>query len=188
MVSLSSCWSTPVLQSRVARVTGVRNPPGGETGHRHYGEKDALFTTAGRKSIGFSFQVCNVRFPNVSVYRLTQTGFKLEVNDMTAQLKLPGSGALDLDLIGGTPWLGPWTVRSRRKHEKTAPFLTDNRQARVREWFPEEGGEWGMVITGSWAGAGTAGKLRREPIPWTVDEAVAEQDAVQTRVPQRNRS
>ena len=60
-----------------------------------HGEKDVLFTTVGRKSIGFSFQVCNVRFPIVSVYPLTQAGCRLEVNDTTAQLKLPGSGALD---------------------------------------------------------------------------------------------
>ena len=29
----------------------------------------------------------------------------LEVNDMPTLLKLPGSGFLDLDLIGGTLWL-----------------------------------------------------------------------------------
>ena len=73
-----------------------------------------------RKNTGFNFQVCNVRFPIVAVYRLTQAGFKQEVNDMTAQLKLPGSGALNFDLIGGTLWLELWdheTVRSRRKHD-----------------------------------------------------------------------
>ena len=75
-------------------------------------EKDVLFTTAGRKSIGFNFQVCNARFPIVSVYRLTQAGFKLEVNDMTAQLKLQGREAQDLDLIGGTLWLELWDLRS----------------------------------------------------------------------------
>ena len=54
----------------------------------HFGEKDVLFTTAERKSTGSNFQVCNLRFPIVSVYRLTQAGLKLEVNDATAQLTL----------------------------------------------------------------------------------------------------
>ena len=55
----------------------------------HYGEKDGLFTTAGRQSKGFNFQVCNVRFPTVSVCCLTQAGCKLEVKASTAQLRLP---------------------------------------------------------------------------------------------------
>ena len=38
----------------------------------HNGEKDVLLTAAGHKSIGFNFQVCNVRFPTVSAYRLKQ--------------------------------------------------------------------------------------------------------------------
>ena len=56
----------------------------------------------GRQSKGFNFQVCNVRFPIVSVYRLTQAACKLEVKDSTTQLRPTEKGTLDLDLIGGT--------------------------------------------------------------------------------------
>ena len=48
------------------------------------------------------------------------SGFKVEVIDITAQLKLPGSGALDLEFIGGTLLLEFWDPRPfarRRKHD-----------------------------------------------------------------------
>ena len=77
----------------------------------HCGEKDMLFTTAGHKSMEFNFQVCNVRFSIVSVYRLTQAGCKLEKNDSMAQLRLTEKVTLDLDLIGGTLWLELWDPR-----------------------------------------------------------------------------
>ena len=76
----------------------------------HFGEKDVLFTTAGQQSMEFGFQVCNVRFPNVSVYRLTQAGCKPEVDDSMAHLSFPEKGTLDLDLIGGTLWLALWIL------------------------------------------------------------------------------
>ena len=66
----------------------MRRLPGENKTMEHRGEKDVLFATAGHKSIGFNFQVCNVRFPTVSVYRLTQAGCKLEVNDSMPQLRL----------------------------------------------------------------------------------------------------
>ena len=71
----------------------------GNQAMEHCGEKDVLFTSAVRKSTVFNLQVCNVRFPIVSVYRLTRAGSEQEVNDTTAQLKLAGGGAQDLDLI-----------------------------------------------------------------------------------------
>ena len=147
----------------------------------HLGEKDVIFTTAGGKNTWFNFQVCNACFPIVSVYRLTQAGFKLEVNDMTAQLNLPRSNALDLDLIGRTLWLELWDPRPFVHHGNKMIFPVGCGQSSSSSSgaAPVEGG---MVITGSRAGAGTTGKLRTEPIPWTVDEAEVEQDAVQTRV------
>ena len=78
---LSVFLLTRFLQSRVARVTGVRTSSCGRRrscasrpqnqAEEHDGEKDVLFTTAGRKIMRFNFQVCNVRFPIVSVYRMT---------------------------------------------------------------------------------------------------------------------
>ena len=56
--------------------------------------------TAGHKRKGFNFQVCNVRFPIVSVYRLAQAACKLEVHDSMAHLRLLEKGTLDLELIG----------------------------------------------------------------------------------------
>ena len=105
----------------------------------------------------------------------------LEVNDMTAQLKLPGSGALNLDLIGGTLWLDLWDPRPFVHDANTmiCPVAYGQSSSSSAGAVPKEGG---MVITSSRAGAVATGKLRAEPIPLTVDEAEAEQDAVQTRV------
>ena len=71
----------------------------------HNGEKGVILTTAARRNTRFNFQVCNARFPIVSVFRLTQAGFKLEVSGMTAKLKRLRSGALVWGLIDGTLWL-----------------------------------------------------------------------------------
>ena len=93
---------------------------------------------------------------------------------MTAQLKRPGSGALDLDLIGWDP--GPFI------HDATTmicPVSHGQSSSSSAGAVPEEGG---LVITGSRAGAGATAKLRTEPVPLTVGGAEAEQDAVQTRV------
>ena len=60
--------------------------------------------------MGFNFQVFNVRSPNriCEPSDPSRAGFRLEVNDVTAQSKLSGSGAPDLDLIGCTLWLELW--------------------------------------------------------------------------------
>ena len=117
------------------------------------------FTTARRKSIGFNFQVCSVRFPIVS-------RCQLEANDATAQLRLPEKGTLDLDLIGGTLWLELWNTL-------VCPVAYGNSSG-IR-------GKW-MVITGSRTGTGETGRLRLDPNPLAVDEVEAEQEAVQIRV------
>ena len=49
---------------------------GGNQTIEHTGEKEVLFTTAGHKSMWFNFQVCNVRFPNVSVWRKQVANWK----------------------------------------------------------------------------------------------------------------
>ena len=71
---------------------------------------------------------------------------------MTAQLKLSGGGALDLDLIGGSLWLEHWDPR---------PFVHDANMMICRVAYGQSSGssagtvpeEGGMVITGSRAGA-----------------------------------
>ena len=119
-----------------------------------------------------------MRFSIVSVYDLTQAVFKLEVSDTSAQLKLSGNGALDLQ---------PLVLDA---NTMIFPVAREQSLSSSAGAVPEEGG---TVITGSLTGAGATGKLRTEPVPFTVDEAEAEQDAVQTRVckgpaQQRNRS
>ena len=99
-------------------------------------------------------------------------------NDTSAQLKLPRNGALDLQPLVHDANTMIFPVACEQSSSSSAGEL------------PEEGG---TVITGSRAGAGATRKLRTEPDPFTVDEAEAEQDAVQTRVrkgpaQQRNRS
>ena len=83
----------------------------------HYGEKDVVLTTAGHKSIGFNFQVCNVRFPAASVYRLIRAGCKLERFDGTAEIlrtRNTGSGlGWWYSLVGA---VGSSTMCSQCKH------------------------------------------------------------------------
>ena len=99
---------------------------------------------------------------------------------MTAQLKLPGSGALDLDLTGATHRLELMDPRPFVHDTNTiCPVAYGHSSSSSSGAAPAEGG---IVLTGSRAGAGTTSKVRSEPVTLTVDEAEVEQDAAQTRV------
>ena len=89
---------------------------------------------------------------------LAQAGCKLEVNDSMAQLRLPEQGTLDLDLIGGTPWLELWDPRSFVHGANTLifPVSHGNSSGSLLETVSGEGG---LVITGSRAGTGETGSL-----------------------------
>ena len=52
------CPDIPLRETKQLRVQAA----GENETIEHYGEKDVVFNTAGHKSIGFNFQVCNVRF------------------------------------------------------------------------------------------------------------------------------
>ena len=53
------CPNIPLRETKQLRFRAA----GGNQAMEHDGEKDVLFTIAGRKSTGFNFQVCNVRCP-----------------------------------------------------------------------------------------------------------------------------
>ena len=144
------CPKIPLRETKQLRFQAAGE---NQTIEHHHNIIVLLFTTAEHKSIGFNFHVCTVSFPIVSVYRLTQAGCKLEVNDSMAQLRLSEKGTLGLDLIGGTLWLELWDPRPFVHGANTlvCPISHGNSSGLRLETVSGEGG---MVITGSRTGTG----------------------------------
>ena len=118
--AVTGCWRDCCPNVPLGEAKHLRFQAAGEKKNiEHYGEKDVLFTTAGRQSKGFNFQVCNVRFPIVMclpfdpsrLQTRSQRCGSTAVGNPSSQEK----GTLDLDLIGGTLWLeqsvGSLTIR-----------------------------------------------------------------------------